>query len=413
MAPTRKHSSSGKRSKSKSKSASKKASSSRHDSSSSSGKKSKRARDAAHGAAGATKLYGPTDLILVLGDGGAFASNDMAALVVSTSIASALAYITCICCCCCYMTTTSTDFTFSRGLVKHRGTGDGLLATSFDSETTVRSKYANAHQCINDIRSLQGRVLHDVDATQLDDLPLRLKDGAYVPTFFQYIIFNFPHSGQQRVHVNRVLLRNFFVSARSRLFKHGEVHVTLKTKPPYSNWLIEEQARDADLVLKERRPFDIKLFPGYHHRTTDPTAKAFEPDQCITYVFIVNRAKHPFEAIAQAATEAAHRRKLGDDAAPLPPAAATNTAIAQLLEAHARAKAKAQATPLASQSSTGRVTTTAGPSKSKMTSAIAQDAPKTQLKREQLKQKQQRLAQFWTPLHRHSLVRLPAAPMQS
>lgn len=183
------------------------------------------------------------------------------------------------------------DFTFSKGLVKHRGTGDGLLATSFDSETTVRSKYANAHQCINDIRSAKGRVLHDVDATKLDELPLKLKDGTYVPSFFKFILFNFPHSGQQRVHINRALLRDFFESARSRLFKNGEVHVTLKTKPPYSNWLIEEQAKAADFVLKERRKFNIRLFPGYNHRTTDPTAKTFEPDLCVTYVFIVNRAK--------------------------------------------------------------------------------------------------------------------------
>lgn len=175
--------------------------------------------------------------------------------------------------------------------MKHRGTGDGVFATSFDSESTVRSKYSNAQQCINDIRSAQGKVFHDVDATKLDELPVKLKDGAYVPTFFKYIIFNFPHSGEQRVHINRALLRDFFENARSKLFKTGEVHVTLKTKPPYSNWLIEEQAKAADFVLKERRKFNIRLFPGYNHRTTDPLAKKFEPDLCITYVFIVNRSK--------------------------------------------------------------------------------------------------------------------------
>uniref|UniRef100_K3WQG5 25S rRNA (uridine-N(3))-methyltransferase BMT5-like domain-containing protein n=1 Tax=Globisporangium ultimum (strain ATCC 200006 / CBS 805.95 / DAOM BR144) TaxID=431595 RepID=K3WQG5_GLOUD len=211
--------------------------------------KAKRSRTDADAAA---KLYTPKDLILVLGDG---------------------------------------DFTFSKGLVKHRGTGDGVFATSFDSDTTVRSKYTNAEQCINDIRSQQGKVFHDVDATKLDELPLKLKDGAYVPTFFKYIIFNFPHSGEQRVHINRALLRDFFESARPKLFKTGEVHVTLKTKPPYSNWNIEEQAKAADFVLKERRKFNIRLFPGYNHRTTDPLAKKFEPDLCVTYVFIVNRAK--------------------------------------------------------------------------------------------------------------------------
>jgi len=67
--------------------------------------------------------------------------------------------------------------------------------------------------------------------------------------------------------------------------------VSLKTKPPYSNWFIEDQAAAAGFVLKERRKFNIKLFPGYKHRTTDPQAKKFEPDLCVTYVFVVNRAE--------------------------------------------------------------------------------------------------------------------------
>lgn len=155
----------------------------------------------------------------------------------------------------------------------------------------VRSKYANAAQCLRDVRALRGRVLHGVDATRLHELPARLPDGARVPAHFSHVVFNFPHSGQQRVHVNRALLRDFFESARARLTERGEVHVTLKTRPPYSNWLVEQQAAAADFVLKERRKFDITLFPGYHHRTTDPLAKTFEPELCVTYVFVVNRAK--------------------------------------------------------------------------------------------------------------------------
>ncbi|RLN06740.1 hypothetical protein BBO99_00001068 [Phytophthora kernoviae] len=186
------------------------------------------------------------------------------------------------------------DFSFSRGLSKHRGTGRGLLATSFDSESQVHNKYSNAGECINAVRSAHGLVMHDVDATKLLALPRQVKTGAglqTVPDFFQYIVFNFPHSGQQRVHVNRALLMDFFESARDRLKTHGEVHVTLKTRPPYSNWFIEDQAKVAGFVLKERRKFNIRLFPGYHHRTTDPQAKKFEPDLCVTYVFVVNRTK--------------------------------------------------------------------------------------------------------------------------
>ncbi|CAI5741924.1 unnamed protein product [Peronospora destructor] len=190
------------------------------------------------------------------------------------------------------------DFSFSRGLIKHRGTGRGVFATSFDSENEVRSKYLNAQECIAAVRSARGSVLHDVDATKLLELPRQLKTGTgmkTIPDFFQYIIFNFPHSGQQRVHINRALLLNFFESARNRLSVHGEAHVTLKTRPPYSNWFIEDQAKDAGFVMKDRRRFDVRLFPGYRHRTTDPQAKIFEPNLCVTYVFVVNRSKYPFQ----------------------------------------------------------------------------------------------------------------------
>ncbi|KAJ0398071.1 hypothetical protein ATCC90586_009646 [Pythium insidiosum] len=186
------------------------------------------------------------------------------------------------------------DFSFSRGLATHRGGGRNLVATSFDSERTVKSKYSNAAECIQAVVQAGGHVLHDVDATRLHAMPRRLPNGARTPAHFQYIVFNFPHTGQQRVHLNRVLLRDFFESARSRLLQRGEAHVTLKNRPPYSNWQVEDQAKAAGFVLKERRRFEAKHFPGYEHRTTDPQAKAFEAELCTTYVFIVNRSKFPF-----------------------------------------------------------------------------------------------------------------------
>ncbi|OQR99416.1 hypothetical protein THRCLA_06527 [Thraustotheca clavata] len=200
--------------------------------------------------ASSEKLYTAKDVILVLGDG---------------------------------------DFTFSKGLVEHRGSGINLIATSFDSSTAVRDKYKNAYTCINAIRQAKAHVLHDIDATKLD----QLVHNDAVPALFDYIIFNFPHSGEQRVHINRVLLLDFFGSARSKLKFRGEVHISLKNKPPYSNWNVEDQAKASGFVLKERRPFRSKLFPGYNHRTTDPDAKKFEADQCTTYVFIVDRSRYP------------------------------------------------------------------------------------------------------------------------
>ncbi|EQC26255.1 hypothetical protein SDRG_15916 [Saprolegnia diclina VS20] len=199
----------------------------------------------------AVQLYTPADRILVLGDG---------------------------------------DFSFSKGLVAHRGgSGTNLVATSYDSTSEVRKKYPNAAACIQSITQAKAHVMHGVDATKLSKLP----HSDAVPALFDYIIFNFPHSGEQRVHINRALLLDFFESARPKLALRGEAHVTLKTKPPYSNWLVEDQARANGFVVKERRPFRMQLFPGYNHRTTEPDAKKFEPDQCVTYVFIVDRSRFP------------------------------------------------------------------------------------------------------------------------
>ena len=45
------------------------------------------------------------------------------------------------------------DFSFSRGLVRHRGGGAGLLATAFDSEKTVATKYKKFDECKRNIEA--------------------------------------------------------------------------------------------------------------------------------------------------------------------------------------------------------------------------------------------------------------------
>lgn len=153
------------------------------------------------------------------------------------------------------------DFTFTRGLVQHRGSAQRIVATSFDSAAAVMSKYPDAKTVIQHLKEKGATVLHDVDATELER------------TFgekcrLDRIIFNFPHSGQQRVHINRNLLRSFFASARSKLRPEGEVHVTLKTLPPYSGWRIEEQAQMEGMQLVATLPFASSDFPGYKHQAT-------------------------------------------------------------------------------------------------------------------------------------------------
>ena len=61
-----------------------------------------------------------------------------------------------------------------------------------------------AQQCITSCEAFGVSVMHGVDATCL---PMVLPLAAY-----QRIIFNFPHSGSQRVHINRKLMQDFFTS---------------------------------------------------------------------------------------------------------------------------------------------------------------------------------------------------------
>ena len=172
------------------------------------------------------------------------------------------------------------DFSFSLGLCAHRGGGEDLLITSYDSAEELRSKYPHVGEVLHALRKYKGvRKQHGVDATRLQ---------ASLPGDARYdrIVFLFPHSGQQRVHVNRALLRDFLYNAKSFLEYGGQIHLTLKTRPPYNNWQVEKQAELAGLTLAGERPFDPKLFPGYQHQTTDPQAKHFDVKSSRTYIFV-------------------------------------------------------------------------------------------------------------------------------
>ena len=102
-----------------------------------------------------------------------------------------------------------------------------------------------------------------------------ISDGAVPAGGFDRVVFNFPHTGQQRVHLNRALLAGFFASARACLADEstGEVHVTLKLRPPYSQWGADDLAAAAGLRLIGDTRFDPGQFPGYRHRTTLADAK--------------------------------------------------------------------------------------------------------------------------------------------
>ncbi len=79
------------------------------------------------------------------------------------------------------------DFSFSRGLVTHLGSGDNLVLTSFDTAKQLAEKYPHAKANVEHARKHGATVLHGVDATNLD--------AAFPDESFDCIVFNFPHSG--------------------------------------------------------------------------------------------------------------------------------------------------------------------------------------------------------------------------
>eukprot|EP00056_Hartaetosiga_gracilis_P017430 m.7250 g.7250 ORF g.7250 m.7250 type:complete len:472 (-) comp5689_c1_seq1:147-1562(-) len=164
------------------------------------------------------------------------------------------------------------DFSFSRGLVAHLGgEGEKMIATSYDSFATVKKKYKGATKVIKGVSKSKATVVHGIDARALHEHFPKQKD------FFHRVVWNFPHSGQQRVHINRDLLRQFLVSAPYVLHPNGQIHITIKDGPPYNGWNIPELATGLSLVHAGTLDFNQNSFPGYAHKTTLADAKEFDP----------------------------------------------------------------------------------------------------------------------------------------
>lgn len=154
-----------------------------------------------------------------------------------------------------------------------------MIATTYEGVSAGTPDRAR-NQSIILSSSTNASVEFGIDATNLS--------RHFPDTLFDRIIFNFPHSGQQRVHVNRLLVENFLNSAYKHLTPDGQVWVTLKWIPPYSHWNLLEFASDAGLRVLKSVPFDPRWFPGYRHNTTDPHAKKLKVSRaCRTFVLIL------------------------------------------------------------------------------------------------------------------------------
>eukprot|EP00931_Biecheleriopsis_adriatica_P111206 TRINITY_DN85563_c0_g1_i1.p1 TRINITY_DN85563_c0_g1~~TRINITY_DN85563_c0_g1_i1.p1 ORF type:complete len:356 (+),score=114.87 TRINITY_DN85563_c0_g1_i1:35-1069(+) len=163
------------------------------------------------------------------------------------------------------------NFSFARALCEQLGSGEGVYATAYDTEASIKRKYADAAEMRKEIEDkFGGTTLVGVDATRLH----KVKEFRRA---FKTIVWNFPHMGsgekdvEKNIEKHRELLASFFKSAVQCLDPEQtcSIHVALKHGEPYKSWRIVQVAKVVEtLSLQTVIPFAISAWPGYAHRRT-------------------------------------------------------------------------------------------------------------------------------------------------
>eukprot|EP00667_Euglena_gracilis_P013302 EG_transcript_13700 len=166
------------------------------------------------------------------------------------------------------------NFSFSHALVTRLGAGGNVTATGYDTQAATDRKYGDAAAFLLACHRRGCRILFGVDATRLSCYE------DFAGQCFDFIVFNFPHTGSQQhgvsneqvlrsIRDNQRLLRKFLRHARSLVEPvGGEVHITLKRCQPYTDWDLPGQAAAAGMAVVRWFDFDPDLWPGYHHKAT-------------------------------------------------------------------------------------------------------------------------------------------------
>eukprot|EP00940_MAST-03C_sp_MAST-3C-sp2_P002024 g2024.t1 len=192
------------------------------------------------------------------------------------------------------------DLTFSCAVAGTLVNGRNITATTYLSKKELHDVYG-PRKIAERIRMLENsgnRVVHSVDATQLGKI-----HGWCPPDRFTRVVWNFPCVAPPKVEINtaasaadgqnsemelnRTLLREFFATVHRVLHPLGEVHVTHKTKPPYSQWNILELASKARDTLEFVGcfVFDKSMYPGYRNRKARCGTGSFPVHDARVFIF--------------------------------------------------------------------------------------------------------------------------------
>ncbi|XP_037077962.1 uncharacterized protein LOC119099020 [Pollicipes pollicipes] len=209
------------------------------------------------------------------------------------------------------------DFSLTRSLFEHHSLPKDAIISCFSEDLTEEAA-ENAEY----LSSAGISVITGVDATCLEKHPDISRHT------FDYIIFNFPHTGHKmKIQLCRTLLRNFLCSASSLLTAQGQVWVTLcagqggtagevAPRAWSDSWQLTAQAAAAGLLLRRLEPFRPELYPGYRPTgNRGRQSRTFHTGRGVIHV-LVRGAPLPLDRLADRLD--AGGRALLLDGAPLP-----------------------------------------------------------------------------------------------
>ena len=142
-------------------------------------------------------------------------------------------------------------------------------AASSSSKTDISLAHTSDWKVAQSVRAM---CVHGVDATDIAanlcaHAPQLIKELYQPCRAFDRVIWNFPHTGEQRVHLNRNLIRDFLGKVPGILADGGHLYITLNWKPPYSLWNLNAML-PKELQARGYLKFSPDMWPGYEHKTT-------------------------------------------------------------------------------------------------------------------------------------------------
>ena len=157
----------------------------------------------------------------------------------------------------------------SRGRREDKGSVHQLVASSFDSEEQVLSKYPEASSVLSQFRQLgrQNLVVHGVDATrplapQLSSIVGGGEDES-ATALFDCIIFNFPHLGVEDAQLHSSMLAHSMACIAASLRDDSSVFVLTLADAQAARWKMLAMAARNRLDLVEALAFRDTDWPGY------------------------------------------------------------------------------------------------------------------------------------------------------